>query len=289
MSSRSAADFRRPDAYTYAESPQKMPPSNAMASSLVGPADTSTDNEQLVNSRRFYLQYNGHPIADLRAIEAAARREKKAVVWFAGDSSLDNKYWLNERVAAVNGKGRLLDPPSSVPDVAHLLDSELERRGIAHAVVNTAVEATTLGGRVSNLCNFPCSSPCLSGMFEQDRLIRDSMRAEDTLVVSVGGNDIAMMPSFCTIVNIASLVCCTPTSWLRSDSWLSCAVGLHHFERMFKQNIETYLERLCERQTARRCCCSPHLLLLLRLQLLTFRLCFAAEQDPAVHDLLPRR
>jgi hypothetical protein len=55
-----------------------------------------------------------------------------------------------------------------------------------------AVEATTLNERTFHL------KP-------QDRFLRDNIQPNDVLIVSVGGNDVAMAPTPCTIL---SCPCC---------------------------------------------------------------------------------
>ena len=46
-----------------------------------------------IDSRAYYAQYHGHPIAHLEAALAAMRAAGKSAIFLAGDSSLDNKYW----------------------------------------------------------------------------------------------------------------------------------------------------------------------------------------------------
>lgn len=48
----------------------------------------------------------------------------------------------------------------------------------------------------------------------QDVFLRDHLQPNDVLVVSIGGNDVALWPTPCTIASIAGLVHCTPTSCL---------------------------------------------------------------------------
>jgi hypothetical protein len=56
------------------------------------------------------------------------------------------------------------------------------------------VEATTLNERSYRLR-------------PQDKFIRDNISSNDVLIVSVGGNDIALAPAPCTILSIAGLLC----------------------------------------------------------------------------------
>ena len=67
---------------------------------------------------------------------------------------------------------------------------------------NIAVEATTLNERCRRLR-------------PQDKFIRDNISSQDVLIVSIGGNDIALAPTPCTICSVAGLLC-LPTGCLES-------------------------------------------------------------------------
>ena len=41
----------------------------------------------------------------------------------------------------------------------------------------------------------------------QDKYIRDNISSQDILIVSIGGNDIALAPTPCTICSVAGLLC----------------------------------------------------------------------------------
>ena len=78
------------------------------------------------------------------------------------------------------------------------------------ACLNTAVEESTLGGR------------WCGRLLHQDHFIKEHVTPNDTVVVSVGGNDIALRPNCCTILNMLVLSCCTPTCAI--ESGCGCAV-----------------------------------------------------------------
>lgn len=109
--------------------------------------------------------------------------------------ALDNKFWFGNQEAAVNGYERLLQPPVSRCDVSYHVNRELASRNPSQACVNAAVEASSLNGR------------SLGHLLPQDRLVRDVIRSNDVLVVSVGGNDIALTPVLCTCFNVVPLLC----------------------------------------------------------------------------------
>ena len=56
-----------------------------------------------VGASEYYSEYHGHPVEDLNKIVQALREQGKTIIWTAGDSSLDNKFWFDESHAAVNG------------------------------------------------------------------------------------------------------------------------------------------------------------------------------------------
>jgi hypothetical protein len=45
-----------------------------------------------ISSSSFYSEYHGHKIRHLEALYPLLRAESDALLWTAGDSSLDNKY-----------------------------------------------------------------------------------------------------------------------------------------------------------------------------------------------------
>lgn len=161
-----------------------------------------------ISSASFYSEYHGHKVQHLQVLYPRLREASEALLWTAGDSSLDNKYWFNERRSAVGAYAEVLDPPLSVCDVTYWLNALARERGAAggggattaYAAINAAVEATTLNERGVRLR-------------PQDRFLRDHISPEDVLIVSVGGNDIALRPTPCTIASMAGLLC-LPTACL---------------------------------------------------------------------------
>lgn len=93
-------------------------------------------------------------------------------------------------------------------DISYWLNYEIEKRKLDLFSVNCAVEESSVGSRAC--CR----------LLDQDNVIRDMIGEDDILVVSVGGNDIALKPNLCTILSMLSLICCTTNSCLRS-----CAGG----------------------------------------------------------------
>jgi len=201
--------------------------------------EKASDNRQTVQSVSFYRTYHGHEVADLAKVYASLRRDGvERFIYFAGDSSLDNKYWLLQepRVAAVNGYERILTPPISVPDVCHWLNARLASESLRAqmrlrtAAIMTSVEATTLLQRVDH-----------GGLLAQDEFIQTHLAPNDLLMVSIGCNDIALRPTARTMAHLASLVL-LPAFLMRYNP------SFHYFVDLFKNKVQTYLCQLTSRQ-----------------------------------------
>eukprot|EP00854_Cymbomonas_tetramitiformis_P017465 gene17465-20792_t len=162
-----------------------------------------------VPAARYYDEYHGHKIRDLNLVHRVLRRDEleneqqadlttdpntstrgRPLIWTAGDSSLDNKFWFPDSAPSIGDYAQILSPPISVQDVTFWLNVITAEAGLPYAAINTAVEATTLGSR------------CGGRLLDQDKFLRDNVRAEDVVVVSVGGNDIALAPAPCTVCNM---------------------------------------------------------------------------------------
>lgn len=194
-----------------------------------------------INPSRFYTEWKGHPIADVSTFHSIIlqKRAEKPIIYFAGDSSLDNKYWVPSSgqfgeplpVAVPAIYHSTLTEPRPKPDVAFWLNHLLGDRA---TTLNLAVEASMLRERDHDL-------------LEHDKFIRDNLRPDDILVVSIGGNDIAMKPTFSTILHMLVLTWLTPRSFLH---W-GFAWSLPHFRRIFKTKVEAYVSKLVEKSKPR--------------------------------------
>lgn len=214
-----------------------------------------------VNTGEYYSTYHGHETRFLRVIHDGLRQTHKSLIFLAGDSSLDNKFWLSTSEDAVNGYERILRPPRMKTDVCYHLNREAQERKAGLGCVNTAVEATSLNNRA-----------CCS-LLEQDQFIRDHITADDYLVVSVGGNDIALTPVLMTVLNLAALVCCTPQVCIEkcscacpinshidlgcagcglpgclSGSLLGWPLGMGYFVDLFQHRVGNYVRRMVGKQ-----------------------------------------
>eukprot|EP00808_Paulinella_micropora_P014368 g1768.t1 len=220
-----------------------------------------------VPSRYYYLTYFGHEVRYLHRVRRGLlKKDYKRFIYLAGDSTLDNKFWFEEEEKALNGYEGILKPPKMKKDVCYWLNREvLQRQLPGLACINTAVEATSLNSR--SFCH----------LLEQDRFIRDNITEEDYLIVSVGGNDVALNPVLFTVLNILPLLCCTPMCCLENcacacppnckldTGCLGCGLpgclagtltgfplGLSYFVDMFKNRVENYIARMVSKRKPKK-------------------------------------
>mmetsp|Transcript_6196 Transcript_6196/g.12868 ORF Transcript_6196/g.12868 Transcript_6196/m.12868 type:complete len:334 (-) Transcript_6196:23-1024(-) len=209
--------------------------------------------------KHYYNEYHGHLVSDLTAVHSALRSSgsssssgDRPLIFTAGDSSLDNKYWFHDHAKALGGYEKVLRPPTMRQDVAyHLTSLSLRDKADGPVAINCAVEATTLNQR-------------MYGLLPQDKFIRDNLRPSDVLVVSVGGNDIALAPAPCTIANMLGLICCVPKPCIENgcgvplpcddcccgcgagclSTLLSCPPCGGYFLHLFGTRVRKYVESL---------------------------------------------
>ena len=104
--------------------------------------------DERVPMSAYYSTYFGHDARHLEPLHASLRRGGRRAIFLAGDSSLDNKEWIQERADATNGYEHVLDPPQQKLDVTYWLNRECVARGRTDLfALNTAVKATRLEDR----------------------------------------------------------------------------------------------------------------------------------------------
>lgn len=165
---------------------------------------------------------------------------------------IHSRYWINHAAPAVGVYADVLSPPRSVADVVHWLNylsavryddenrkgantiggsgggndyvdggkGRRDSRARKYLAINAAVEATTLNERTLRLR-------------PQDAFLRDNISPGDVLIVSVGGNDIALCPAPCTVASMAGLLCLPSACLSRGRSFGSVPVSsrLRDFHR----------------------------------------------------------
>jgi len=215
-------------------------------------ASRAPSQQAMVPAGPFYATYHGHEPGLLEQVLDGLLRAhgpEATVVFLAGDSSLDNKTWLFNQGApaerwrpagahapAVNGFERVLQPPRMVCDVTYWMNQILSDLGANAFALNTAIEATMLASRVGGVqC---CVLPSCGGLFEQELLIRDRIRPQDMLVISIGGNDVALAPSIFTVVAIVLLML---TPWPLLFSWHPAVA---YFLLLFRCQVQCYARKL---------------------------------------------
>mmetsp|Transcript_20633 Transcript_20633/g.39821 ORF Transcript_20633/g.39821 Transcript_20633/m.39821 type:complete len:338 (-) Transcript_20633:164-1177(-) len=211
----------------------------------------------------FYAEYHGHLISHLKVLrEGLKGNGAKSLIYLAGDSSLDNKHWLfpgpkqhadynddSFTGAAINGYEKILRPPRMVKDVAYWLNYEISKSEHKEKVacINCSIEESALGERDGGV------------LLPQDKFILDNIAEDDILVISVGGNDIALKPTCCTIWNMAILIFCSCTCCIESacGCTMPCCgcgfpCGLGHFLHMFKVKVEDFVKRLTAKKKPKK-------------------------------------
>ena len=232
-------------------------------------------NSSKVDTPRYYSEYHGHLVEHLEQLLPALRESSDSLIWTAGDSSLDNKYWFSDYRPAVGAYRDVLDPPTMNADVTYWLNrlagdrakarkessSKTDSASPPHiATINTAIEATTLQHRTWRL-------------LAQDAFLRDNLESRDTLIVSIGGNDVANAPTPCTIAAMLSLVklpmaclehsvtCWTPPCnehcyGCGPVSMLSCCTSvppcLGYTNHLFGSRVKQYIQKLVAKTKPKR-------------------------------------
>jgi hypothetical protein len=189
----------------------------------------------LIPGYDFYGEYRGHLVEHLSIVHRHLSDRPR--VFLAGDSSLDSKFYQTEsKEPPINGYEQILTPTHCRRDVCYWLNKEL---GPEYAVINCAVEESTLRERESTL-------------LPQDEFIRDNISARDILVVSVGGNDVALKPTIRTAWNAAKATLLNSASYILAHP--DKAWGMPHFRRLFCDETQVYVEKLVAKQKPRAIC-----------------------------------
>jgi hypothetical protein len=91
-------------------------------------SSTMTRHREKVSSSRFYGEFHGHKLKDLNRLYPVLRESSDFLIWTAGDSSLDNKYWFRDQQPSVGAYADILDPPTSNADITYWLNYLCEQR-----------------------------------------------------------------------------------------------------------------------------------------------------------------
>lgn len=180
-----------------------------------------------INSQDFYNEYHGHKTEHLNLLLEKLRQWKpnRNYIYLVGDSSLDNKFWLrNGDEIAVNDYQYILNPALSRPDIAHQMNKLLHNSG--YCTINASVEESTVASRNN-------------GLLPQDQFVNKNITNNDILIVSVGGNDIALSPSYKTMWNMMLMI--YSNSIENIEAGPDVAWGMSHFIDLFSNGVKNYI------------------------------------------------
>ncbi|KAJ8905652.1 hypothetical protein NDN08_002158 [Rhodosorus marinus] len=184
-----------------------------------------------ISSSSFYAEFHGHPIHDLARYAKFLREEagNRPLVWLCGDSTLDNKYWVQgcSLRDLESEYASILRPPLARPDVAYHLGVAARDRAL---VVNCGVEESTLAQRLGG------------SLLAHDNIVRDNLMEGDVVVVSLGGNDVAHSPTLRTAISALSLIRLNRLQTLENE--FDKAWGRKHMVRLFGEKTRLYIEKL---------------------------------------------
>ena len=180
-----------------------------------------------LDSKKFYSTEHGHNIVDLKFLKRSLSNNGcERFIYFAGDSSLDNKLWIKEYNKCVK-YAPMLSPPSAKEDICFWLNKFLLENKSDLTAINTAVEASTLHQRRKKL-------------LKQDEFIQQNIKPNDILIVSVGGNDLAKQSTVKTKYHMAKLLLSSNIE--ESDSF-------KFLVKLFKDQVQDYINDLTKLHT----------------------------------------
>jgi hypothetical protein len=214
-------------------------------------------NATLLDLPSYYAEYHGHQPKHLARVHTLLRKAScGSFIFLAGDSSLDNKHWFfvgwkskEEQLSdpennsfigdAVNGYENVLNPSKMVKDVSYWLNVlAAERLGPRKlTTIMSSVEESTIEDRFA--------SP--GGLLAQDCFIRDHISENDYLILSVGGNDVALRPTVLTALYMKLLV--ASPSWLIKSGY---ALGFGYFMCLFHTRVQELVRRICAKRKPKR-------------------------------------
>jgi hypothetical protein len=202
---------------------------------------------ETINVNDFYSQYHGHPIQSLATLHQSLRKQGKRIIWLLGDSSLDNKYWVHfDTATPCNGYERVMTP-MVIADVCYWLNESLSRNDSPYAAINCAVEASTLypSQEGENIyiqfivsISQKWTDPSWEGYDRRDALlghdefVRKNLEKDDIIIVSVGGNDIALNPSLRILFSLFVMIYLYP-------------ICLSPLKTLFHDDLKHYINRVC--------------------------------------------
>ena len=123
---------------------------------------------------------------------------------------------------AINGYESILEPKIMKPDICYHLNQFLENS--KYIAINAAVEESTLKSKQNKLS-------------EHDLFISENITPNDTLVISIGCNDIALNPDLTTVSKLFYLMDFTASGNAKNNT-------INYFIDLFKNGITEYIRKL---------------------------------------------
>ena len=99
----------------------------------------------IISSAEFYSEYHGHKVSHLQTLLPHLRQDSESIIWTAGDSSLDNKYWFSTKADAVGAYNNVLRPQQSICDVTYWLNYLAKERFNSGKSQNNIAAINTAG------------------------------------------------------------------------------------------------------------------------------------------------
>jgi hypothetical protein len=185
-----------------------------------------------IDANKFWNNWSGHPVKDVETVYEQLGTNKERVVWLVGDSSLDNKHWIfeelnNGKYKNINGYETLISPNVAVPDVAYHFNQLILDNGLNWLCINASIEESMLRQRQNQL-------------LPHDLVVQKNIKQNDVLIVSVGGNDVAMMPTLQTIWAVFRSVMCSSLEKIQDGT----APGCEYLIKLFSVKVQEYIEKI---------------------------------------------
>jgi len=190
-----------------------------------------------INQDKYYSQKFGHEVEDIKKVHhhITQNQGKKRIIWLAGDTTLDNKHWLEDIRKSCNGYEHIFEQAYSKADLCHWINHHMQVMDYkGWACINAAVNESSLTQRRKK------------GLLPQDEFIRDNLTEKDLLIISIGGNDLYSTLNFKRMTSMINFFLTkNPDKFAESEKF-QCFVDL------FKNQTEDYIKSLIAKHKPRK-------------------------------------
>lgn len=144
---------------------------------------------------KFYDPYYGHPLKILNFLKQEFEEKQFNFIYFLGDSTLDNKHWVrNKPQKSLPLFEKNLE--YMLPDISFFMNKKLYENNEKYICLNFAVEENHLKNRNNSTNN---NLIPLNGW---EDYVSSNLTENDILIVSIGGNDLALKLNIPIILNL---------------------------------------------------------------------------------------